>query len=48
MASEGNALTPPTNAIPVRVFWGALVAAVIVLLAIVAKLVRAEPAPATK
>jgi len=44
MASEGNALTPPTNAI----FWGALIAAVIVLLAIVAKLVRAEPAPATE
>jgi hypothetical protein len=32
----------------VRVFWGALIAAVIVLLAIVVKLVRAEPAPATE
>jgi hypothetical protein len=48
MASEGNALTPPTNAIPVRVFWGALIAAVLVLLVIVARLVRAEPAPATE
>lgn len=48
MATEGNALTPPTNAIPVRIFWGALVAAVLVLLVIVAKLVRAEPAPAAE
>ena len=43
MSAEGNALTPPTNAIPVRIFWGALIAAVLVLLAIVARLVRAGP-----
>jgi len=48
MAAEGNALTPPTNAMPVRIFWGALVAAVLVLLAIVGKLVRAEPPPAAE
>ena len=43
MGPEGPAREIPTNAIPGRVFWGVLIAAVLVLLVIVARLVKGGP-----